>query len=243
MAGHSKWANIKRKKGVTDQKRAVIFTKLSRLITMAVIEGGGIGDPNLNVRLRLAIEKAKAENMPKDGIQRAIDKGAGPNKEALQEVVYEAFGPHGSALIVKATTDNTNRSVAEIRNLLERNGGKMGSQGTVAYLFQHCASAIFEKATNPMDSVFTFAEQVEAFDIQEEEDVILVYFPYEQLGKMRDYAGEVQFAQVPDEDYKPVTEIQLGSEGEYEQLQNLIELLEERDDVQNVYTNAVFSKS
>src|SRR5438132_496161 len=131
MSGHSKWSKIKRQKEVTDKVKGAAFAKLSRIITLAVIEGGGIPDPVNNVRLRLSIEKAKALNMPKENITRAIEKGAGPHKLELKEVVYEAFAPHGISVIIVATTDNSNRTFAEIRTILERNGGKMGTQGSV----------------------------------------------------------------------------------------------------------------
>lgn len=243
MAGHSKWANIKRKKGIIDQKRGAVFAKLSRLITIAVIEGGGVGDPDANVRLRLMIEKARYENMPKENIQRAIDKGMGPNREQLIAVMYEGFGPGGTAILIKATTDNTNRTLAELRNMMERNGGKLGSAGTVNYLFEHCASASFLTADNSIDDVFAFAEKVDASDIVEEEDIVIVYFPFDQLGKIKDYIGSLKPIQAPDEEYKPVSEVQIASQQEEEQLQNLIDLLENHDDVQSVYTNASFSNT
>lgn len=136
MAGHSKWANIKRKKEVVDKKRSSLFTKLSKAITMAVIEGGGAINPDFNVKLRLAIEKAKESNMPKDNIERAIQKGSGANKEQLKQVQYEAFGPSNSAIMIKVFTDNPNRSVAELRVLVERHNGKFASPGAVKYLFE-----------------------------------------------------------------------------------------------------------
>lgn len=241
MAGHSKWANIKRKKGIIDQKRGVVFAKLSRLITIAVLEGGGVGDPDANIRLRLMIEKARYENMPKENIQRAIDKGMGPNKEQLISVMYEGFGPGGSAILIKATTDNTNRTIAELRNILERNGGKLGSSGTVQYLFEHCASATFETSENSLEEVFAFAEHISATDFIEEENHITVYFPFENLGKVKEYIGNLHPAQAPDEEYRPLSLLEVSPIQDEEQLQNLIELLENHDDVQSVYTNADFS--
>ena len=136
MAGHSKWKQIKHKKAANDQQRAKIFSKISKLITSAVIEGGGFSDPNINVKLRLAIDKAKNANMPKDNIARAIEKGSGPDRVHLKEVLYEGFGPHGVALVVHATTDNSNRTVVEVRSVIEKAGGKLCVQGSVAYLFQ-----------------------------------------------------------------------------------------------------------
>src|SRR4051812_30449460 len=120
MSGHSKWANIKRKKEANDKVKGAVFGKLSRLITIAVTEGGGLPDPENNVKLRFAVEKARSENMPKENIQKAIEKGSGPNIQELKEVVYEGFGPGGVALLIVTTTDNSNRTHAEIRNVLER---------------------------------------------------------------------------------------------------------------------------
>lgn len=136
MAGHSKWKQIKHKKAANDQQRAKIFSKLSKLITSAVVEGGGFSDPNINVKLRLAIDKAKIANMPKENIARAVEKGSGPDRLHLKEVIYEAFAPHGVALVIHATTDNSNRTVSELRSTIEKAGGKLGVQGSVSYLFQ-----------------------------------------------------------------------------------------------------------
>lgn len=136
MAGHSKWAQIKRKKGIKDQEKGTVFTKLSKLITLAVAEGASVTDPDRNIKLRLAVEKAKAANMPKDTIDRAILKGSGPQKNLLKEVVYEGFGPEGTGFIVHATTDNSNRTISEVRNVFDRNGGKLGVSGSLQYLFK-----------------------------------------------------------------------------------------------------------
>lgn len=136
MAGHSKWAQIKRKKGIKDQEKGTVFTKLSKLISLAVSTGGGITNPDLNIKLRLAIDKAKTANMPKDTIERAIQKGAGPGKDSLKEMVYEGFGPEGTGFIVHATTDNSNRTYAEIRMAFDKNGGKLGVPGSLQYLFK-----------------------------------------------------------------------------------------------------------
>src|SRR5690349_17049701 len=119
MSGHSKWSQIKRKKGVKDAQKGKIFSKLARLITLAVLEGGGITDPNANMKLRMAVEKAKKENMPKENMQRAIERGVSPGKDRLIEVFYEGFGPSGIALMIQATTDNTNRTLNEVRTILE----------------------------------------------------------------------------------------------------------------------------
>ena len=238
MSGHSKWANIKRKKEANDKVKGVTFAKLSRIITLAVIEGGGVGEPENNVRLRLVIEKAKSLNMPKEKISRAIEKGIGPNRQDLKEVVYEGFAPHGVSIIILAATDNSNRTIAEIRNVLERRGGKLGTQGSVNYLFQKCGVAVFELASNNEADLFTFAEKINAFDIEEDEETFTVYFPFENLGKVGEYAQTLHPISVESE-YKPLARMQLEIEQEKEVMQ-IMEALEEMDDVQNVYSNVEF---
>jgi YebC/PmpR family DNA-binding regulatory protein len=233
MSGHSKWANIKRKKEANDKVKGATFAKLSRAITLTVLEGGGITDPEKNVRLRLAIEKAKSFNMPKDVIARAVEKGAGPNKDALKEVVYEAFAQNGVSLIITAATDNSNRTHAELRTVLERNGGKMGTQGAVAYNFQKCGVAVFENADEA--KIFEFADKIGELDIEEEGTTTTVYFPFENLGKVHD-ALQGLVASAIETEYKPQTTVQL-SKDEEDAVFHLIELVEDMDDVQAVYSN------
>lgn len=136
MSGHSKWSKIKREKEVKDKQKANIFSKLSRLISLAVIAGGGITNPENNVKLRLAIEKAKSLNLPKDNIDRAIEKGLGPDSQKLKEVIFEAFAPGGVVLVIMVATDNMHRTLSEIRNVVESYSGKLGNQGSVMYLFK-----------------------------------------------------------------------------------------------------------
>src|SRR5258706_6034272 len=133
MSGHSKWAQIKRQKGVADVKRGLTFTKLANAIVVAVRQGGGVGDPNQNFRLRLAIESARTSNMPKDNIERAIEKAMGNKDSVLEETVYEGFGPHGISIIVEAATDNKNRTTSEVQNVFNKNGGNNWQIGSVAY--------------------------------------------------------------------------------------------------------------
>src|SRR5260221_4960992 len=135
MSGHSKWSQIKRQKGVNDTKRGATFTKLSNAIAIAVRQGGGIGDPDQNFKLRLAVDAAKTVNMPKDNIERAIARGSGKEAGVMDEVVYEGFGPGGFAVIVEAATDNKNRTSSDIANAFNKNGGSMGQPGSVSYQF------------------------------------------------------------------------------------------------------------
>ena len=235
MSGHSKWANIKRKKGVNDKIKANVFAKMSHLITIAVIEGGGITQPENNVKLRLAIDKAKSANMPKENINRAIERGFGPNKMMLKEVVYEGFGPYGVSFLILSTTDNSNRTSSEIRNLLDKNSGKLGTQGSVSYLFKKCAFVSFQKTEIKEDVAFKLGEELEAFNIDEDESHIFVFFPFSNFGLLKTHLANIKY-DMAEIDYLPLSPIALDSEKEGRVLA-IIEALEELDDVQRVYTN------
>lgn len=173
MSGHNKWSKIKREKAVTDAKKSQAFSKISRLIINAVKEGGG--EPDSNPSLRLAIEKAKEAGMPRENIQRAVDKGMGvtPDGRAMEEVVYEGYGPNGVAFLVKAITDNKNRTVSEIRNIFAKNGGSLGSSGSTAYIFTEdpenpsysikLSSADLEKIENLQEELSTHDDVSEVF--------------------------------------------------------------------------------
>ena len=228
MAGHSKWANIKRKKEANDKVRGALFAKVSRAITIAVIESGGQTDPEHNVRLRLAVENARAVNMAKDTIQRAIEKGAGGEGANLKEVRYEGFAPGGVSILVVAATDNPNRTMPLIRHAFESNGGKLGSPGAVAYLFEQCAQAIFSTSTHTMEDVFKLAESMNALDIEAEDEYITVYFPFSLLGTIK--ADEVSIY------YRPLSTVTVSPEIKT-QVEQLIEALETLDDVQHVFAN------
>ncbi|MCL4374288.1 YebC/PmpR family DNA-binding transcriptional regulator [Patescibacteria group bacterium] len=236
MSGHSKWANIKRKKEVNDKLRGSLFTKLTRMITLAVLEGNGMTDPDYNFRLRLAIDKAKQLNMPKDNIARAIEKGIGPNKSQLKELFYEGFAPGGVALIIHATTDNHNRTMSEIRNVMEKGGGKLGDQGAVAYLFQKCGVVMVDKQANSQEAVLAFADRIGAFDIEEDDESFIVYFPFERLGKIRD---QFQGLTAPAAElcFRPTTSVTVADPALFDRVTRLAESLESLDDVHGVYTN------
>ncbi|QQG44139.1 MAG: YebC/PmpR family DNA-binding transcriptional regulator [Candidatus Roizmanbacteria bacterium] len=240
MSGHSKWSKIKRQKQAKDVEKGAIFSKLSRLITLAVTEGGGIPDPDLNVRLRLAVEKAKQYNMPKDNITRAIEKGSGPDKISLKEVRYEAFAPHGVVMLIFAATDNQNRAITEVRNTLERHGGKLGNQGSVAYLFEKRGVLHFDKNQNSQDNILKFAEKIQAIDIDEDENTTTVYFPYENIGKVGNFLDNFK-GDAPEVEFIASSSVSLNKEDQNKTIA-LIEAIEQIDDVQNVYTNAVFTE-
>lgn len=236
MSGHSKWANIKRKKEANDKVKGAVFSKMSRLITLAVVEGGNMPDPAHNFKLRLAVDKARSLNMPKDNIARAIEKATGADKNLIREIMYEGFAPHGVALMIQATTDNANRTVSEIKNVLERNNGKMGNQGSVSYLFQKCGLVEFDKSENKEEDVLNFAEALNAIDIDPSPDAYYVYVPFELFGKVKDNLGNVK-PRSSEIDFKPTTLTAVAGEKEAKQILSLIEALEDLDDVHRVYSN------
>lgn len=236
MAGHSKWANIKRRKEAQDKIRGNLFSKLSRIITLAVVEGGGVVDPEFNVRLRLAIEKAKNANMPKEKIEKAIERGVGPAKEQIKEVFYEAFALGNVSLIIWATTDNPNRTLTEIRTIIEKYGGKLASQGAVNYLFEKCGVVVVKKDNLNEDEALKLADRLSAFDIETENDIYIFYIPFEILGKTKEIASEINFEEV-DLFFKPKSETFLDEE-QRKKIESLITDLESLDDVHKVFSNA-----
>lgn len=240
MSGHSKWSTIKRKKGAADAKRGQIFTRLAREISMAARVGGG--DPESNVRLRLAMDKARANNMPKDNIERAINRGTGENKEgSLEEANYEGYAPHGVALIIECVTDNRNRAVADIRHILSRFGGNLGEGGSVSWQFKRVAYFSLPAKNYDPDKVFELAVEAGAEDVTFD-DEIEVIGPVESFKDIGDELRQAGFQ--PDEAglrMLPNNEITLNTE-ETLQVIKVIENLEELDDVQNVYTNLHFSE-
>lgn len=230
MSGHSKWSQIKRKKGITDQKRGLVFSKLSRLITVAVKDGGGMGDPDKNVRLRLAVQQAKQENMPRENIERAIEKGKGGGADSLKEVIYEGFGPAGGSLLILATTDNSNRSHAQIKTALEKNGGKMGNINSVAYNFQKCGLVTLSKSMTNEGEAFTIGERLSILDLEEDDDAYMMYIPFEKIGEVTDMPVEIY--------YRPLTTVEIADDFQ-EKVNNLLDILEGLDDVAKVFTNYV----
>ena len=235
MSGHSKWANIKRKKGVNDAQRSAVFTKMSRIISTAVHEGGGVGDPQKNFRLKLAIERAKAVNMPKDTIQRAIDKAAGGDGVLMKEVLYEGFGTGGIGLLIAATTDNANRTHADVKHVLEKNGAKMASLNAVAYQFEKCGVVEFDKSKAAEQQVFALFDALGGLDVEEDGDTYVLYIPFAQLGKVKEQNEGLEPKSM-DIYYRPANTLSLLP-AEVGKIENLVEKLEELDDVMNVYTN------
>ncbi len=237
MSGHSKWSTIKRKKGVADARRGALFTRIAKEVTLAAREGGG--DPEMNFKLRLAIDKAKAANMPKDNIERAIKRGTGEGKDgsALEEVFYEGYAPHGVALMIQCVTDNRNRAVADVRHVLNRFGGSMGEGGSVAWQFHRISYFVVSPEGVDQDEVFELAVEGGADDVIFEEDAIEIIGPVEAFKSISD---QLQAAGIKPAEatlrMMPNQEIELGKE-ETLKVMKVIEALEELDDVQNVYTN------
>lgn len=237
MSGHSHWATIRRKKGAQDAKRGALFTRLTREIVMAAREGGG--DPETNVRLALAIEKARANNMPKENIERAIRRGTGEDKDAaaIEQIMYEGYAPHGVAMMIECVTDNRNRAVAEIRHVLTRSGGNMAEAGSVAWQFQRMAYFSFPASQMDYDRAFELAVEAGAEDVTQDGENIEILAPVESF---KDVANRLHAAGVQPEEaglrYIAKQEIELGVE-ETLQVLKVIEALEDLDDVQNVYHN------
>jgi YebC/PmpR family DNA-binding regulatory protein len=236
MSGHSKWATIKRKKGAADAKRGQMFTKLARELQLAAREGG---DPNFNFRLRLIIDKAKAENMPKDNIDRAIKRGAGIGEDGaiLEEVTYEGYGPHGVAIYIQTVTDNRNRTVAEIRRALTRAGGSLGESGSVGWLFDSKGYIAVDMAGRNPDTVFEQALEAGADDVQFSDETAEIYTAPADLQPVRQAFVDAKYKLENAElTMIPQTSIAL-SPAETLQVLNLVEALEELDDVAKVYSN------
>jgi len=236
MSGHSKWSNIKRKKAANDLVQGKIFAKLAKQITLAVVESGGIGDPNYNVKLRLAISRAKEENLPKENIVRAIKKGEGLKKGSLEEIVYEGFAPGGVALLIVTMTDNRNRTLPEIKHVLEERGGKLAEKGSVDYLFKKSGRLSFSRAETSEDEVLKLAEQFSAFDIGKNEDHYYLYIEFKNIGRVAALAQEMGI-QAPKIIFKPNMPIKIDDRGEREKIEKLVAALNDLDDVQEVFTN------
>jgi YebC/PmpR family DNA-binding regulatory protein len=241
MSGHSKWSTIKRKKGAEDAKRGKIFTRVAREITVAAREGGG--DPDTNPTLRLAIEKARAANMPKDNIERAVKRGTGELEGGqLEEVFYEGYAPHGVALLVKCLTDNRNRTLADVRRIFNRSGGNLAEAGAVAWMFDTKGYIAVARDDVDPDDIFMMAVDAGAADVEISDDFVEVYTEPGDLHVVRDsLAGSGLAIEDAELSQVPKTLMTVG-EKETLQLMTMIEHLEELDDVQQVYSNLDISE-
>ena len=237
MSGHSKWASIKHRKAATDAKRGKQFTKLARAITVAAREGGG--DPEGNPTLATAVQKARDFSMPKDNIQRAIDRGtgAGAGSDAIQRAVYEGYGPGGVAILVEALTDNLNRTSAEIRHAFDKSGGSLGEPGSVAYVFEKRGVVLVDGERYREDDLIA-AVDAGADDVAADGDLLKVTSDPADLAAVREALEaegvEIQTAELT---MDPRTVIEVADEGEARRLVGLIEALDEHDDVDSVHAN------
>jgi YebC/PmpR family DNA-binding regulatory protein len=235
MAGHSKWANIKHRKAAQDAKRGKIFTRLIKEITVAARLGGG--DPEANPRLRQAMDKALANNMPKDNIDRAIKRGTGELEGVnYEEVTYEGYAPGGVAVMVECMTDNKNRTVSEIRSAFSKGGGNLGEDGSAAYIFQKTGMLIFDSDVDE-DALMEAAMEAGAEDIASEDGQQVVYTDPQDFEDVKSALTEQGFEpQVAEVTMKPDTTIHVEGD-QAEKVLKLLETLEDHDDVQNVYAN------
>lgn len=241
MSGHSKWKTIKHQKGVADARRGQAFTRLAREIAIAAREGGG--NPDTNFRLRLAVDKARGQSMPKDNIERAIRRGTGEDKDAanFESMMYEGYGPHGVAILIQVVTDNRNRSVSDLRRVMTRGNGTMAEAGAVSWQFTRKAYISIPAEGNDPDRIFELAVDAGADDLIPGEDEIEIFAPAENyhmvvqaLEKAAVKINESELRMEPNQkmDLEPDATVQV---------MKLIEQLEELDDVQSVYTNLEFS--
>ena len=241
MAGHSKWANIQHRKGRQDAKRGKVFTRLIKEITVAARLGGS--DTSMNPRLRLAIEKASESNMPKDTVDRAVKRGAGELEGAnYEEIRYEGYGIGGAAVIVDTMTDNRTRTVAEVRHAFSKYGGNMGTEGSVAFMFTHCGQFIFAPGSDE-EKIMEAAIEAGAEDVVTDEDgsieVLSAPSEFEAVGKALEAAGlKPDGAEVT---MRPESHVELAGE-DSARMQKLLDIIEDLDDVQDVYHNAVLSE-
>jgi len=244
MSGHSKWAQIRRSKGVNDARRGQLFTRLGRELVVAVREGGS-GDPNANFRLRMAVQRARDANMPMDNIERTIKRAvSGSEGNNLEEITYEGYGPGGTAIVVQTLTDNRNRTVAEVRNAFNRNAGNMGENGCVDWLFEVKGVIEVELQGHDPDELSLEILDLGAEDVEPvnpDDEVLTVYTEPSEVEKVHQALEKHNYKVLKSEStLVPQTKIELAEEKVAHQAIRLIEKLEELDDVQNVYTNADF---
>lgn len=235
MAGHSKFKNIMHRKGRADAARSKLFSKLAREITVAT--KGGLPDPNMNSRLRLAVANAKAESMPKDVIDRAIKKGAGGDSESYEEIRYEGFGPGGVGVIVEVMTDNRNRAASNVRSIFGKHGGNLGETGAVSFMFDRVGQIVYPASAGSEDEVMEAAIEAGAEDVQSDEDGHTIFTAFEQLtevaGAVEKTLGEAKSTSVV---WRPKSLTPVSGDAAAGLLK-LIDALEDDDDVQNVYAN------
>lgn len=238
MSGHSKWSTIKRQKGITDAKRGLIFTKLSNAITIAVKQGGGIGDPTQNFRLRLAMDAAKTANMPKENVERAIKRALGKEAGDLEEVVYEGFAPGGVSLIIEATTDNSQRTTSLIKSIFGKTGGNFGQPGSVAYQFKQVGQIGVKKEDKTFDDIFALAVESGAEDVEDLEKEVLIYTAISELTRVKDKLTRKGIEIIDSQIIrKPIVTIEITDDTVLSKIESFVDAIEDLEDVQKVYSN------
>ena len=244
MSGHSKWSTIKRQKGINDQKRGQLFTKLGKIITIAVKDSGGIAEPEKNFKLRLAIEKAKQANMPKDNIERALRRAQGKlGDEGLEEVLYEGYGPFKTAVIVEAATDNKKRISQELKSVFERGGGSLAATGSVVYLFERKGLIVVAKNDLSGDQVLEKALDAGAEDLEEIEDGFEIYTQNQKLHQVKEKLINAGLKIIECElSFCPKSAVTITEKDKAEKVLKLMDSLENLDDVQKVYANFGIAK-
>lgn len=237
MSGHSKWATIKRAKGAADQKRGLTFTKISNAITVAVKQSG-IADPDSNFKLRLAVDAARNANMPKENIERAIQKALGKDAGIVEEVIYEGFAPEGVSVIIEAATDNSMRTTSEIKSIFNKDGGRFGQPGSVAYQFEQKGRIVADKGGKTIDELFEIAVESGAEDIEDEQDKAIITTAYSDLASVREklMAKGITISEV-EALRKPLNPIVISDPEKLQKVINFLDKLEDLDDVQKVYSN------
>lgn len=239
MAGHSKWANIKHRKGAQDKKRSKIFTKVIKEITVAIKENNNNGDPETNPALRNAIANARGVNMPKDNIDRAIKKASGADADNYDQLTFEGYGPHGVAFFIECTTNNTNRTVANVRSIFNKHNGSLGTNGSLEFIFERKGVFTIEKGSLDMNMDDLQLELIEAgaSEFEEEDDIFVIYSEFTEFGamssKLEELKIEVQNAELQ---RIPITTKILDVE-QAKDILKLIDAFEDDDDVQNVFHN------
>ena len=238
MSGHSKWNNIKRKKEKTDGARAKVFTKIGRELAVAVREGGS-ADPNANSKLKDCIAKAKANNVPNDNIERIIKRAAGDgNTEQYEAITYEGYGPSGIAVIVETLTDNRNRTAGDLRHYFDKYGGNLGTNGCVSFLFERKGQIVIEREGLDEDTVMEDALEAGATDFNAAEDVFEITTDPDDMGTVRDALETKGYTFLSAEAAEvPLTTVDLTDEEAAEKMTKLLEMLDDDDDVQEVYHN------
>jgi len=235
MSGHSKWSTIKRKKGAKDAARSKVFSKLIKEIQIAARMGGG--DPDANPRLRLAIQNGKTENLPKENIERAIKKATGGESDNYEEIVYEGYAPHGVAIMVECLTDNNNRTVANIRSYFNKYSGSLGKTGSLEYVFDQKGVFVIKKGKIKLDDIELDLIDAGAEDIEVDEDEVTIYCTREDFGKMQKKIEELNL-DLENAGLKRIAkDTKTLSVSEFQSVMKLIDLLENDDDIQNVYHN------